>query len=97
MHENGLNFLLIEDNNKKIIDIIKENKLLEKVIHKSFQSSIKSHVTRVKKVDYKFDLKKIINLIKKEEYIFIFEKNTFYGVLNKTDLLWYLKKRENHA
>ena len=33
----------------------------------------------------------------KEKYLFVYKNNSFYGVINKTDILWYLKKKENNA
>ena len=51
----------------------------------------------MKKIDYRFSLAKLVNLIKKEKYLFVYENDSFYGVINKTDVLWYLKKKENYA
>ena len=33
----------------------------------------------------------------KEKYLFVYKNKFFYGVINKTDILWYLKKKENNA
>jgi len=97
MHENTINFILVESDKKKILGIITENSLLEEVSKTSFKSSIKKSITKVKKIDYRFSLKKLVNLIKKEKYLFVYENNSFYGVINNTDVLWYLKKKENYA
>ncbi|MAH88734.1 MAG: cystathionine beta-synthase [Pelagibacterales bacterium] len=97
MHENALNFILVESDKKKLLGIITEQNLLEEVSKTSFKSIIKNRITKVKKVDYQFSLKKIVSLIKKEKYLFVYESNSFYGVINKTDVLWYLKKKENNV
>ena len=97
MHENGLNFLLVQADNKKILGVITESSLLNKVSKTSFKSKIKNIITKVRKVDCNYDLIKTVELIKKEEYLFIYENDNFYGVINKTDILWYLKKKENNA
>ena len=97
MHENSINFLLVENDDKKIMGIITESSLLEVVSRKSFKETVKNNITKVKKIDYQFDLNKIVNLIMKEKYLFIYKNNSFYGVINKTDILWYLKKKENNA
>ena len=77
--------------------IITESSLLEVVSRNSFKETVKNNITKVKKIDYEFDLKKIVNIIIKEKYLFVYKNNSFYGVLNKTDILWYLKKKENNA
>ena len=87
----------MESDKKKILGIITENSLLEEVSKTSFKSSIKKSITKVKKIDYRFSLKKLVKLIKKEKYLFVYENNSFYGVINNTDVLWYLKKKENYA
>ena len=97
MHENGINFLLVENNNNKLVGVITEEDLLDRVSSKSFNSTIKNNITKVKKVNYNEDYKKIINLMKKQNYLFVYEKNVFYGVINKTDILWYLRKKETNA
>ena len=97
MHENSINFLLVENDEKKIMGIITESSLLEVVSKNSFKETVKNNITKVKKIDYQFDLKKIVNLIMKEKYLFVYKNNSFYGVINKTDILWYLKKKENNA
>ena len=97
MHENGINFLLVETNNNKLVGVITEEDLLDRVSSKSFDSTIKNNITKVKKVNYNEDYKKIISLMKKQNYLFVYEKNVFYGVINKTDILWYLKKKETNA
>ena len=40
---------------------------------------------------------KFVLALKKEKYLFVYENNIFYGVINNTDVLWYLKKKENYA
>ncbi len=97
MHENGTNFLLVENNRKKLMGVITEDSLLNKVSQSSFEDTIKNSITKVKKIDHNFDLIKAINIIKKKEYLFVYEKNDFYGVINKTDILWYLRKKELNA
>ena len=97
MHENSINFLLVENDKKKITGIITESSLLEVVSRTSFKETVKNNITKVKKIDYQFDLKKIVKLIMKEKYLFVYKNNFFYGVINKTDILWYLKKMENNA
>ncbi len=97
MHENGISFLLVETDKKKLAGIITENNLLEKVSTSSFKSSIKKNITKVKKVKHNLSFNKLVNLIKKENYLFVYDKNLFYGVINKTDVLWYLKKKEINA
>ena len=82
---------------KKIMGIITESSLLEVVSKNSFKEKVKNNITKVKKIDYQFDLKKIVNLIMKEKYLFVYKNNFFHGVINKTDILWYLKKKENNA
>ena len=82
---------------KKIMGIITESSLLEVVSKNSFKETVKNNITKVKKIDYQFDLKKIVNLIMKEKYLFVYKNNSFYVVINKTDILWYLKKKENNA
>ena len=77
--------------------IITESSLLEVVSRNSFKETVKNNITKVKKIDYQFDLKKIVNLTMKEKYLFVYKNNSFYGVINKTDILWYLKKKENNA
>ena len=97
MHENSINFLLVENDEKKIMGIITESSILEIVSRNSFKETVKNNITKVKKIDYQFDLKKIVNLTMKEKYLFVYKNNSFYGVINKTDILWYLKKKENNA
>ena len=97
MHENSINFLLVENDEKKIMGIINESSLLEIVSRNSFKETVKNNITKVKKIDYQFDLNKIANLIMKEKYLFVYKNNFFHGVINKTDILWYLKKKENNA
>ena len=97
MHENSINFLLVENDKKKIMGIITESSLLEVVSRTSFKETVKNNITKVKKIDYQFDLNKIVNLIMKEKYLFVYKNNFFHGVINKTDILWYLKKKENNA
>ena len=67
MHENSINFLLVENDKKKIMGIITESSLLDIVSRTSFKETVKNIITKVKKVDYQFELKKIVNLIKKKE------------------------------
>ena len=96
MHENNISFLLVETNKKKLVGVITEHNLLEKVSKGSFKDIIKGNITKVKKISLDFDLTKLVSLIKRENYLFVFDKNNFYGVINKTDVLWYLKKKENN-
>ena len=58
MHENSINFLLVEYDKKKKMGIITESSLLEVVSRNSFKEIVKNNITKVKKVDYQFDLKK---------------------------------------
>ena len=97
MHENTIDFILVESDKKKLLGIITEGSLLEEVSKTSFKSSIKKRIIKVQKIDYRFSLTKVVNLIKKNKYLFVYENNSFYGVINKTDVLWYLKKKENYA
>ena len=92
----SLGVKLLNDD-KKIMGIITESSLLEVVSRTSFKETVKNNITKVKKIDYQFDLKKIVKLIMKEKYLFVYKNNFFYGVINKTDILWYLKKKENNA
>ena len=77
--------------------IITESSILEVVSRNSFKETVKNNITKVKKIDYQFNLKKLVNFIMKEKYLFVYKHNSFYGVINKTDILWYLKKKENNA
>ena len=77
MHENSINFLLVENDEKKIMGIITESSLLEVVSRTSFKETVKNNITKVKKIDYQFDLKKIVNLIMKEKYLFVYKNNFF--------------------
>ena len=40
----------------------------------------------------KNEIKQVIENLNKS-----YKNNSFYGVINKTDILWYLKKKENNA
>ena len=97
MHENGINFLLVEKNNNNVCGIITEKNLLKGVCENSFKSSISKYITKVKKISHKFNVKKLISLMQSEDFLFIYEDKNFYGVINKMDILWYLKRKESHA
>ena len=50
MHENSINFLLVENDKKKIMGIITESSLLEVVSRTSFKETVKNNITKVKKL-----------------------------------------------
>ena len=56
MHENSINFLLVENDEKKIMGIITESSLLEIVSRNSFKETVKNNITKVKKIDYQLPL-----------------------------------------
>ncbi len=94
MHENNTNFILVNNNKKEVIGIINDTRLLDVVTQKSFQENIGRYIIRLKKIQYNEGINKLTKLIRKYEYILVYKGNLCVGVVSKTDLLWYLKKRE---
>ena len=47
MHENSINFLLVENDEKKITGIVTESSLLEIVSRNSFKETVKNNITKV--------------------------------------------------
>ena len=92
MHENNLNFILVEKDNKDIAGIISDKNLIEAVKKSSFEVSIKKYITKVKKVQYSQSFNSIVNKIMEDEHLLVYNGNEFYGIINRIDVLWKLKK-----
>jgi len=97
MHENSLNFVLVEKNNGEIVGIVTDKNLIEAVNKSSFDSSIKKNITKVKKVKHNQNFNSIIKKIMKDEYLLVYRDKEFYGILNITDVLWKIKKEGLNA
>ena len=97
MHENSLNFVLVEKNNGEIAGIVTDKNLIEVVNKSSFDSSIKKNITKVKKVQHNQNFNSIIKMIIKDEYLLVYKDKKFYGILNITDVLWKIKKEGLNA
>ena len=96
MSENNLDKVLVEDNNRKIIGVIDETNLLKGVLANSFEEKIKKYViTRIKNVRHNLDLKKLLSIFNKENFVFVYKKNKFIGMITRNDLLCYLKRNSN--
>ena len=94
MHENNLNYILVENDNKEVVGIVNDVGLIEAVSKHSFSVSIKKYVKKVKKIKYDENIKTLLNRIKKEEYLLIYKKRNFLGIINRIDVLWYLKRNK---
>ena len=94
MQENGLNFILVQDSQKNIKGIINERSLLNGVMKKSFEDKVKFSVIKIKKIQYDEHITKIINFMKKEDHLLVYKKKHFVGILNKEDILSYIKLKK---
>ena len=97
MHENNLNYILVENNDKNILGVVTDKNLIDAVTEYSFNTSIKNYITKVRKIEYDEDIKVVLRKIKKEEYLLIYKKKKFFGIINTIDVLWYLKRNKSDA
>ena len=97
MHENNINYVLVEKQNKEIVGIIKDSNLIDAVTKNSFEESVKEYVTKINKIQYDADINQLIKKIKKEDYLLVYKKDLFYGIVSHIDVLWYLKKEKVNA
>ena len=93
MQENSLSFILVTDINKNIKGIINERSLLNGVIDKSFDEKVKLFIIKIKKIQYDESINKILKLMKKEDHLLVYKKKSFIGILNKEDILSYIKMK----
>ncbi len=93
MQENSLSFILVTDINKKIKGIINERSLLNGVIDKSFDEKVKFFIIKIKKIQYDESINKVLKLMKKEDHLLVYKKKSFIGILNKEDILSYIKMK----
>ena len=93
MSENNLDKILVENNNGKIIGVFDEANLLKCVMEKSFKHKIKDYFTsKIKSVSHDLDFKKLLNIFKKENFVFVYKKRDFIGMISRNDLLHFLKR-----
>ncbi len=97
MHENNINYVLVEKQNKEVVGIIKDSNLIDAVTKNSFEESVKEYVTKINKIQYDTDINQLIKKIKKEDYLLVYKKDLFYGIVSRIDVLWYLKKEKANA
>ena len=97
MQENGLNFILVTDKKQKIKGIINEKCLLNGVLKKSFEEKVKYFITKIRKIEYDTKIDKVINIMRKEDHLFVYKEKKFIGILNKEDILNYIKFNKNYA
>ena len=96
MNENSLDKILVENNNGKIIGVIKESNLLKGVLLNSFKVKIKKYVTtKVKNVSHDLEFKKLLSIFSKESLVFVFKRRKFIGMITRNDLLSYLRRNSN--
>ena len=81
MHENSLNFVLVEKNNKEIVGIVTDKNLMEAVTKSSFDASIKKNITKVKKVQHNQSFNSIVKEIMEDGYLLVYNNKEFYGIL----------------
>ncbi len=91
MQENSLSFILITDSKKNVRGIINEKSLLNGVIEKSFDEKVKNFIIKIKKIQYDESIKKVCVLLQKEPHLFVYKKKNFFGILNREDILSYIK------
>ena len=97
MHENNLNYILVENDDKNIVGIVTDKSLIDAVTENSFNTSISNYIIKVKKLQYSADIKALLRAIKKEEYLLLYKNKKFIGIINRIDVLWYLKKNKDYA
>ena len=75
---------------------IPKNSLFEAVMDNSFKGKINKFInTNIKKVEHLLDIKKLLVLFEKENFVFVYKNKKFLGMITKNDLLSYLKRNPN--
>ena len=97
MQENNLSYLLVVNDHERILGIINEHMLLKAVRLKSFDENVKSFITKVPKIQYDIKIDKVINKMLKENHLLVYKNKIFFGILNREDLLSYLKNNRFDA
>ena len=83
-------------NKGKIIGVVDEDNLLRCVIEKSFKHKIRNYyTTKIKSVPHDLDIKKLLNIFKKENFVFVYKRKNFIGMISRNDLLHFLKRNSN--